>query len=76
MSLEQEAVLRTFLSAYPSSPHTVAGSLPLTLSLTRMPSLCLFSLLLLQPIRWEPQLRCGQDGSIQDFKWMPRTGYR
>ncbi|KAL4855393.1 Transcription elongation factor TFIIS [Chlorella vulgaris] len=24
--------------------------------------------------RWEPQLRCGQDGSVQDFKWLPHTG--
>lgn len=41
-----------------------------------MPSPCPFSLLLVQRIRWEPQLRSGQDGSVQDFKWMPRTGYQ
>lgn len=28
----------------------------------------------LRLLRWEPLLHCGQDGSVQDFKWLPHTG--
>ncbi|KAI3427034.1 hypothetical protein D9Q98_006975 [Chlorella vulgaris] len=39
-------------------------------------SICSTCTFLLTRIRWEPQLRSGQDGSVQDFKWMPRSGYQ
>ncbi|KAI3426991.1 hypothetical protein D9Q98_006935 [Chlorella vulgaris] len=36
--------------------------------------ICSSCTLCLRLLRWEPLLHCGQDGSVQDFKWLPHTG--